>query len=212
MNSRVTGAVITADIVNSTGIASTHLKKVMKTLEAVLKGFRYEFYRGDSFQVYVSAPEDALSLLLKARTAVMKLTAESSLPETDIRASIGIGWVRLPVKTLSTATDEAFILSGRAFDQMNHQERCLMACNDKNKKVNLGLKVMAHFVDYIFQRITAKQAAVVYELLMQRTQVEAARRLKKSQATIHQHSQSASWPDIEKLLVDYRLFIETIEI
>lgn len=205
-----TAAVITADIVNSTALPKPDLKKMMKNLEAVLQEHRFEFYRGDSFQVFVKNPSDALSVVLKVRTTAMKLSASSS-PETDIRASIGIGLVKPPIKVLHTATEEAFVLSGRAFDGMGG-ERLLITCNETNKKVQLGLKVVAHFADYIFRRITTKQAAVVLELLMKRTQVETAKKLKKSQATVNKHLQAAGWPDIEELLNDYRLLIEAIEI
>jgi len=205
-----TAAVITADIVNSTALPRPDLKKMMKNLEAVLQEHRFEFYRGDSFQVFVKNPSDALSVVLKVRTTAMKMSAVSS-PETDIRASIGIGLVKPTIKDLHTATEEAFVLSGRAFDGMGG-ERLLITCNDANKKVQLGLKVVAHFADYIFRRITTKQAAVVFELLMKRTQVETAKKLKKSQATVNKHLQAAGWPDIEELLMEYKLLIEAIEI
>ncbi len=70
---------------------------------------------------------------------------------------------------------------------------------------------MAQFIDYLFQRLTYKQAAVVWELLMDRTQIETAKRLKKSQATIHKHVQSAGWREIEKLLTDYKNLVPLIE-
>ncbi|HYK56415.1 MAG TPA: hypothetical protein VEV15_08025, partial [Flavisolibacter sp.] len=172
---------------------------------------KYEFFRGDSFQVYVKSPADALSLLLQMRIAAMKLPAETSMPVADIRGSIGIGVVKPPIKDLRTASDEAFILSGRSFDKMKPGQRLTITCNEKNSTVNLGLGVLAQFIDYLFQRLTTRQASVVAELLMKRTQTETARKLKKSQATIHKHIQSAGWPEVEKLLTDYQLLINSIE-
>lgn len=184
----------------------------MNQLEVLLQAHKFEFYRGDSFQVYVKSPADALLLVLQARTAAMKISIASSMPVADIRAGIGIGLVKLPVRSLPTSTDEAFVLSGRIFDGMKNNERLLITSNEKNGVVNIGLKVVAHFVDYIFHRLTAKQSAVVFELLMNRTQVETARRLKKSQATVNKHSQSAGWPDLEKLVMNYRYLTESIAI
>jgi len=89
----MTGAVITADIVNSTKLSKTEYKKLMKSLTAVLQEHQHEFFRGDSFQVLVKSPSNALQVLLQARTAAMKLS-EASMPVTDIRASIGIGQVK----------------------------------------------------------------------------------------------------------------------
>ncbi len=206
------GAVITADIVNSTQLSKTDAKKLMKNLLVLLEQHKYEFFRGDSFQVCIKSPVEALWLLLQMRTVAMKHSPQASMPDTDIRASIGIGQVKLPVKSLRTATDEAFVLSGRVFDKMKPNQRLAITCNEKNHTINLGLGVIAHFLDYLFQRLTSKQASVVSELLMKRTQVETARRLKKSQATIHKHTQSAGWPEIEKLLMEYQLLVNLIEL
>lgn len=204
-------AVITADIVNSTQLSKTDSKKLMKNLQQMLQAHKYEFFRGDSFQVYIKSPMEALWLLLQLRTAAMKLSSEASTPIADIRACIGIGAVKLPIKFLKTADDEAFILSGRTFDKMKPDQRLAIISAEKNETINLGLRVIAHFIDYLFQRLTTKQASVVFELLMKRTQTETARKLKKSQATIHKHTQSAGWPEIEKLLMEYQLLVNAIK-
>src|SRR5678815_3683608 len=190
----VLSAVITADIVNSTKLSKTEYKRLLKNLEEILQPYQHEFFRGDSFQVFVKSPGEALRVLLRARTVAMKLSEASP---SDIRASIGIGQVKLPVKSFQTATGDVFILSGRAFDKMAKTERTFIITNEKNKAVNLGLKLVSEFIDYLFQRLTFKQAGVVYELLLNRTQIETANLLKKSQATVHKHAQAAGWPEIE---------------
>ncbi|HEU0112688.1 MAG TPA: hypothetical protein VFQ73_17560 [Flavisolibacter sp.] len=203
-------AVITADIVNSTQLPKTEAKKIMKGLLELLQPHAHEFYRGDSFQVLVKTPAEALSLLLQLRTTAIKLSPAGS-PLADIRSSIAIGVVKHPVRSLKTATDEAFITSGRAFDKMEKHQRLVIHCQEKNTSAQIGFNVIAHFIDYLFLRLTSKQATVVFELLMKRTQTETAKRLKKSQATIHKHIYSAGWPEIEQLLKNYRLLITTIE-
>lgn len=203
-------AVITADIVNSTKISKADYKKLLKNLTVILQEHKHEFFRGDSFQVLVKSPGEALRVLLQTRTAAMKLSA-SAMVVADIRASIGIGNVKLPVKSFQTASGDVFILSGRAFDQMEKDERLIIVCNEKNKAINSGLKIISQFIDYLFQRLTFKQSAVVYELLMDHTQTDTAKRLKKSQATIHKHTQAAGWPEIEKLLEEYKNLITLIE-
>jgi len=204
----ILSAVITADIVNSTRLSKTEYKKLVKNLEDILEPYQHEFFRGDSFQVFVKSPNEALRVLLQARTAAMKLSEASP---SDIRASIGIAQVKLPVKSFQTASGDVFILSGRSFDKMIKDERLIIVSDEKNKAVNLGLKLISQFIDYLFQRLTFKQAAVVYELLMDRTQIDTAKRLKKSQATIHKHIQAAGWPQTEKLLSDYKDLIALIQ-
>jgi hypothetical protein len=206
-----TSAVITADIVNSTLLPKPEAKRLMKNLLAVIEPYDHEFFRGDSFQVFVRSSSEALTVLLVLRTVAIKLLPAAVVPLSDIRASIGLANVKLPLKSLKTASGEAFVLSGRAFDKMNAGQRLAISCTEKNHIANLGLNVVARFADYLFQRLTPKQAAVVFELLQKRTQTETARRLKKSQATIHKHTQSAGWPEIEKLLSDYQLLINTIQ-
>jgi hypothetical protein len=204
------GAVITADIVNSTKLSKVENKRLTNTLGIIFQNHQYEFFRGDSFQVLAKSPNEALGLLLQARTAAIKLSG-SSVRISDIRASIGISTVKLPVKSLQSASGEVFILSGRTFDKMTKEQRLMMVSNEKNEAVNLGLKLISQFIDYLFQRLTLKQAAVVYELLMNRTQIETAKRLKKSQATIHKHVQAAGWFEIESLLTEYKNLIALIK-
>jgi len=204
----VLSAVITADIVNSTKLSKAEYKRLMKSLEEILQPYQHEFFRGDSFQVFVKSPDQALRVLLQARTVAMKLSESSP---SDIRASIGIGQVKLPVKSFQTASGDVFILSGRSFDKMVKDERLIIVSDEKNKAVNLGLKLISQFIDYLFQRLTFKQAAVVYELLMDRSQIDTAKKLKKSQATIHKHIQAAGWPQTEKLLTDYKELIALIQ-
>ncbi|MGZ8537200.1 MAG: hypothetical protein ACXWV9_03005 [Flavisolibacter sp.] len=206
-----TRAVITADIVNSTKLSKGESKKLMTLVASILEGHKYEFYRGDSFQVFIKEPEDALLLTLQLKAAALKMPMGLTADMIDIRASIGIGSINLPLKTLKTASGEAFILSGRGFDQMKTGQRLYISCNEKNELANPGLRILAGFIDYIFQRLTSKQAAVVFELLQKRTQTDTAKRLKKSQATINKHTQSAGWAEIEKLLAEYKLFINLIQ-
>src|ERR1700748_192774 len=104
-------SVITADIINSTQLPRRVYTKLVKALQSIFAHHSYEFFRGDSFQVLIKSPGDSLLLLLRARAAIMKLSAESSLPVSDIRATIAIGLVNFPVKTLRTASDDAFVLS-----------------------------------------------------------------------------------------------------
>jgi hypothetical protein len=195
-------AVITADIANYTGLSTSDQQKLIGILSVLAKQHKLEFYRGDSFQVYLKHPQEALKLLLKMRTAAKGINQASMVPVSDIRASIGIGLVNIPVKTISTATGEAFILSGRSFDGMLKSDQQLVI-QAGIPSISPALRLIASFVDYLLSQLTSKQAEVVFELLNNHTQIETARKLNKSQATINQHLQSAAWTEIEKLLDEY---------
>src|ERR1044072_1713437 len=101
------GAIITADIVNSTSLSAKQGKKLIDNLSGILKPYIHEFYRGDSFQVYVQKPEETLKVILQIRLAAKKIPFKSHSSRCDVRASIGIANVgSSPIKNLKfTGTD-----------------------------------------------------------------------------------------------------------
>jgi hypothetical protein len=198
------GAVITADIVNSTLLTPADEKKLVETLSLVLTSNKYEFYRGDSFQVYIKKPQHALNVLLQTRTIARKIS-----PDHDIRASIGIGEVNTHLRKLSTATDEAFILSGRSFDTLSKTSNRL-TIKSSNEIFNHAFKVISIFVDYIFNSLTEKQAEVFFALLGDNTQSEVAKKLKKAQSTVNKHIQSGGWHELAEVLHEYRAIVSKI--
>ncbi len=195
-------AVLTGDIVNSTRLNAIKEKKLTNALKDIFLQHKIEFFRGDSFQAYVKDPSLALRLSLLARAAAIKLSKDNEKILTDIRISIGIGKVDSQVRALTTAKGEAFLLSGRKFDEISKLPQRL-AISSVNPLANLGLQVIADYVNAIFDEMTGKQAEVIYELLNHKTQKEVARKLKKTKSTIHQRVVSARWPEIEKLMAQF---------
>jgi hypothetical protein len=202
MKSRPTRAVITGDIVNYTKIPPEDQEKLIKGLSLLAAPNRIEFYRGDSFQLYLEHPGEALRLVLQLRTFAQSMYQVTMMPETDIRASLGIGSVNEPVKTINTSSGDAFTISGRNFDNMDKSDQRLII-QAEILSANAALRLIAYFSDYLMEKLTSRQAAVVFERLNNQTQIEAARKLNKSQATVNQHLQAAGWTAIEKLLDEY---------
>ncbi|MET0394019.1 MAG: hypothetical protein ABW019_12795 [Chitinophagaceae bacterium] len=122
--------------------------------------------------------------------------------DCDIRAGIGIGRARPDPKKLSVATGEAFTLSGRAFDETDGPDRRLII-QSSDDRVNTALRIISYFIDYIYGRMTSKQAEVILVLLRDHTQQRAAVKLKKSQSTINKHAQAGGWNELTKLLKEY---------
>lgn len=202
-------AVITADIVNSTRLRKSDLKKLTVLLTGIFRNCPFEFYRGDSFQAYVPDGPDALRLALLCRAGAKKLLNSEKQPITDITASIGIANVKKHVKSVSTETGEPFITSGRAFDGIKNPGTRLVI-SSADERFNTALKITAAYADLIFAKLTTKQAAVIFELLSGSSQTEIAKKFKKSQATINRHAKAAEWPALETLLADYRLLTEKL--
>ncbi len=204
-------AVLTGDIVNSTKLTAAKEAKLSSTLIDIFVDYdsKFEFYRGDSFQAYVKNPVNALRLALLSRSAAIRLFKEDKLVLSDIRISIGIGKITTPVRSLKTAKGEAFILSGRKFDEIlkNHQR---LAISTGNALANEGLQVIADYLNAIFDAMTGKQAEVIFELLQGEIQKVVAKKFKKTKSTIHQRITAGRWTEIEKLLQQYENIINQI--
>lgn len=202
-------AVLTGDIVNSTRIGKANERKLLKSLQQVLAAHLFEFYRGDSLQVYIKEPRQALQMALLCRTAGMSITQDKIVAPSDVRVSIGIGQVNTSVKSLGNAKGEAFVLSGRAFDEeLNTDTRLVIST--ANPMANAGLQVIADYINAIFKVMTSKQAVVIFELLKGETQQQVAGKLKKSKSTINQRVSAGRWPEIEKLLQQYENIINQL--
>jgi len=202
-------AVLTGDIVNSTRLGAAAEKKLLKILRQVLGTHRYEFYRGDSFQVYLKNAADGLQTALLCRAAAIAIAGDEGVAASDIRISIGIGKTKPPGALLGVAKGEAFVLSGRAFDDLaKNNARLSMAA--ASELANEGLQVIAAYLDAIFTGMTGKQAMVIFELLKGETQQAAAAKLMKSKSTIHQHVNAGRWPEIEELLLRYNNIVNLL--
>jgi len=203
-------AVLTGDIVNSTGMGKSNESRLLKILNQLLEPYLFEFYRGDSFQVYIKDPKPALRIALLCRSAAIGIAKEDEQILSDVRISIGIGQVKTPVKSLSTAKGEALLLSGRAFDKMLKTETRLSVATE-NPLANEGLQVISDYINDIFKTMTGKQAQVIFELLKGKTQQQVAKKLKRTKSTINQHVSSGKWFQIEKLLTQYENIINQLQ-
>ncbi len=187
--------------------AAGELRSILEQLINANQAKFLSFYRGDSFQSYLVDPYPAYRLALRLRTAARIF--ENQLPgiSTDLKISIGIGGIETPVTQIKTAQGEAFLLSGRGLDELEKTgRRLIIRCGDE--KVNTTLETISLFTDYLFDALTYKQAEVLQHLLNNRTQIETAKVLDKSQSTVNRHVQSLGWKQMEELL---RLYNQSIQ-
>jgi hypothetical protein len=202
-------AVLTGDIVNSTKLSPHDEKKLLKLLQDILTDHKYEFFRGDSFQIYLKDSQPALRLALQCRTAAIGLDPEQSRAISDVRLSIGIGQVETPVRALALAKGEAFLLSGRALDSLEKTEGRLIITTE-NKMANYALAVMSDYINSIYRQMTPKQAEVIFELLKGHSQQHVAEKLNRSKSTISQHVTAGRWDEIESILKKYQDIVQLI--
>ena len=200
-------AVITADIVNSSQLDKASERLLLNILKKVLMPYKYEFYRGDSFQVYVEDAAASFALVLKLRSSARQF--RQPITYFDIKASIGIGEVMKPVRDISQAKGEAFLLSGRSFDERIVNDRRL-TINCGKEPFDTAFSIISSFTDYLFEQLTSGQAIILSELLSGHTQQAIAKRMKKSQPTISGQARASGYPQLKELLSNFDYLIKTI--
>ncbi|MFD2598872.1 hypothetical protein ACFSQ3_07890 [Sphingobacterium corticis] len=123
-------AILTGDIVGSREVDSVVWGKALRR---VLEQYatRFDIYRGDSFQAELpvaSAVECCMVLMAE-------LLAAGNI---GVRVGVGVGTVDRMEKHVQESTGEAFIRSGKAFDQLKKELfRMETPWSDVNEQVNL---------------------------------------------------------------------------
>jgi len=115
-----------------------------------------EFFRGDAWQTLISDPREALRVALFVRASLL------ARDRTDTRISIGIGPVeQISKKRISLSTGEAFVLSGRALDEMTSYSRLTVALPDKVGPLKSWMPVLGELCDALIRGWTSRQAEMV---------------------------------------------------
>ena len=149
-------AVITGDIVDSRKLISQQdwlfpLESLFNTWGP--KNDTWEIFRGDSFQLEVKNPLDALikSMLIKATLKSIKSRdLQKRTAPIDVRISVGIGEKDQDSPNIGMRTGSAYIHSGEAFEQLRNKNQNLMVktpWEDFDKEMNLMLKLALIVMD-----------------------------------------------------------------
>lgn len=156
--------IITGDIVNSSNIKGEDRNKLLSIINGLvveLKSIsllKVEIYRGDSFQIYVDNPSQALKIAILIRAKLRSYDDK----KWDTRLAVGIGCVDFESENVVTSDGEAYLNSGREFDKLGKKR--LGVCtpwSDFNKE----LLVSTAFADNIISKWTSKQSKAVFLLI-----------------------------------------------
>jgi len=201
-------AVITADIVNSTKLDNRDFQLLLIEIqEQFPECDKLEFYRGDSFQVLVKDAATVYHKMLQCRLKAISHSMQEA--RVDIRQSISLGYVAADISNLDSHLEDIFVTSGRALDRITDpksQQHLLITCGDAIFDISYDL--IAHYTDSLVSQVTAKQAEVLYYLLLGKNQKEAATLLKKSAATINQQVKAARFEEMAYLLEQYKVLTQ----
>jgi SatD family (SatD) len=149
-------SVITGDIINSRKAQTNDWQTVLKDeLGKIGQSPKtWEIYRGDSFQLEIAEPSEALINAIKIKAAL------KSKGKIDIRMSIGLGEKTQNAPTISESSGSAFINSGDKFELLKKEKQNLAIKTDSSKfdkEINLYLKLSLITMD----RWTENSAEIV---------------------------------------------------
>ena len=194
-------AAITADIVNSTSLSAVKYKQLINSIRELFKGDDLEVYRGDSFQVLVYNAEEALYKSLQARLAAINCSNQKRI---DIRMSISLGEPKSVDKSIGSNMDELFVRSGRYFDNFKNSTRRLYIASG-NDSIDFTFEIIAEYIDSLMETVTPKQAEVLSYMFEGKSQVEIAKVLNKTTATINQHVKTSRYTEFESMLSKFKI-------
>jgi len=208
-------ATISADIVSSTTLSVfdlMHLQSVIRQFldELSVKSQDADWgrlFKGDSVEIFLSNPHEALRTALLLKALVKKTFVESNMEAKQslfkkfgIRIAIGIGEMRVADKNRDVLDGEAIYYSGRALEKgtkesLSVKRSMYFACKDS--LLSEQMDVMLGLLDMLFKEATSKQCEVLYYKLMGMNEVEIAEKLGVVQSVVNQHSNAIGWNAIE---------------
>ncbi|MEO9022836.1 MAG: hypothetical protein ABI237_08465 [Ginsengibacter sp.] len=133
--------VITGDVINSTkNVPRVWLKPLKKELNEIGESPKvWEIYRGDSFQVLVNDPVNALITAIKIKAAL------KSIQNTDVRMALGLGSRTYNAPKITESNGSAFVHSGEKFELLKSEKQTLCIKSDWpdfDREMNLYLKLI----------------------------------------------------------------------
>jgi len=211
------GSVITADLVNSSGMSFEQKERLLECVRDRLTRLQNnghitssQMYRGDSFQCLLTNPAIGLRAALILKTYIKSLdpTSLKSSPlqeQTsalifidkmfDVRVSIGMGEIIYNKSEVGLSDGEAFHLSGRKLDDMKKQKLTFAISTEDLYKEELT--TLSALLDFILSKTTALQCEVITLKLDGLTETDIAERLAVQQSAVNQRAAAAGWSAIE---------------
>ena len=138
--------IITGDIINSKQYApEVWMKPLKRELNKMGKSpLNWEIYRGDSFQLLIKKPGDALLSAIAIKAAV------KSISKLNVRMSMGFGEVSFNASKITESNGTAFVHSGEKFELLKQEKQNLAiksAWPEFDKEINLYLKLTLIVMD-----------------------------------------------------------------
>lgn len=160
----ITGDIIESSIIpiNYRDLMLTSIREIVDEL-AVIESVKIEFFRGDSFQMVIDSPENALRIAILLRAGLKGHTPKDCKKPWDARLSLGIGTISYCSDSIVLSDGEAFQYSGRELDEMGRRRLSVMT---RWPEVNDEFKVSTSFADEEITSWSISQSQAVYQALL----------------------------------------------
>ncbi len=188
--------VITGDVVESSGIQMKYRDFLLKSIQkitddlSVIESLRIEFFRGDSFQMVIDTPENAMKIAVLLRAGLKAHTPREYNKPWDARLSLGVGSISYYADHIVLSDGEAFQYSGRGLDEIGKRR---LIVKTRWREVNDELQVSTAFADEVISSWSVSQSQAVYQALLYNTpQKEIAHKFQRSAQNISKLLSAAS--------------------
>ena len=212
-------ATISADIVSSTSLSVEELALLQSEIRLFLERLSEKsqgknwgrLFKGDSVEIFMYDPHEALRVALLLKTLVKKTfswgketNAKRELfRKYGIRLAIGIGEMRTADRKQDILDGEAIYNSGRLLEKAYKEKESIkrstfFAC--PNSLLNESVDVMVGLLDMLLRNATSRQNEILYYRLCGRNEKEIAAILNIKQSAVNQRSNSTGWKAVESAL------------
>ena len=149
-------SIITGDIIHSQKVSPSlwlDILKVQLNLVGQTPG-KWEIFRGDSFQVEIEDPSDALKVAIKIKASI------KCIKQIDVRMAIGIGDKTHNAPKITESNGSAFVNSGAQFEKMK-KEKLNLAVSSSSEKFNRDMNLFLRLASIAMDNWSANSAQTV---------------------------------------------------
>ena len=228
-NKYMNRATISADIVSSTELTPRALSQLQSEIKTFFKQIGNEYKgtwgrlsKGDSVEIYIDNPQDALRIALLLKTLIKKFKVDAESVNRDankkrldmfktygIRIAIAVGEMRIANKRTNMLDGEAIYASGRAIERQRTSNKSKIVIKNTlffesaDAKMSQQMNAYLGLLDVMFKRATERQCEVIYYRLLGKSESEISKQLKINQSVVNQHSTTFGWNAVDQLMKYY---------
>ena len=208
-------ATISADIVSSTALSVEELMLLQSEIHRFLDELAEKsqgkdwgrLFKGDSVEIFLLDPHEALRTALLLKTLVKKTSIAKNksvkrelFRRYGIRLALGIGEMRTSDKDRDILDGEAIYYSGRLLEKAIEEKQInkrtmFFACKDP--MLTEQMDVILGLLDALLKEATPRQSEILYYKILGMNESEIAEMLRIKQPVVNQHSNSLNWKSIE---------------